>query len=115
MKRSTYPAKPQKHAKTSLSEVSTDHEVTNKHCQTDVIRKEDFCGVLMELSDLCKPDQFFGMNLRMNWSVWCIHEGSWDNLPGSCRETARNISLLVYLKGYCIPQKVVIKINGGVV
>lgn len=45
--------------------------------------------------------------------TWRI--SSWDNLPGSCRETARNISLLVYLKGYCIPQKVVIKINGGVV
>lgn len=76
MKRSTYPVKPQKHAKTYLSEVSTDHEVTHKHCQTDVIRKEDLCGVLLELSDLCKPDQFFGMNLWMNWSVWCIHEGS---------------------------------------
>lgn len=25
------------------------------------------------------------------------------------------VSALVYLKGYCLPQKVVIKINGGVV
>lgn len=37
---------------------------------------------------------------------------SQDNLPGSCREKHGKFSLLVHLKGYCLPQKVVIKING---
>lgn len=98
-----------------MSEVSTDHEVTDKHCQIDVIRKEDLCGILMQRSDLCKPDQFFGMNLQMNWSVWCIHEGSVLGIIclAPVGKQPRDIFLLVYLKGYCIPQEVVIKINGG--
>lgn len=57
---------PQRHAKTSLmSEVLTDHEVSDKLSQMYMIRKEDIYGIFVELSNLHKPDRFFGVNLRV--------------------------------------------------
>lgn len=48
VERSTYPAMPQKHAKTSLmSEVSTDHEVSDKLSQMYVVRKGLY-GIFVE-------------------------------------------------------------------
>lgn len=62
---------PQRHAKTSLmSEVLTDHEVSDKLFQMYMIRKEDIYGIFVELSILHKPDPFFGVNLRGKCMVY---------------------------------------------
>lgn len=73
-----------------MSEVSTDCEVSDKLSQMYVIRKEDLYEVFVELSNPHRPERFFGVNLWVKWSTWCMHEAihSQDNLPASYRETA---------------------------
>lgn len=53
-----------------MSEVSTDREVSDKLFQMFVIREEDIYGIVVELTNLHKSDQFFGVSLWVECVVY---------------------------------------------